>query len=206
MTEKNFRNRYELISTEKREAEINLRINEERVFKSMLEKYEVLSDNRIKEIEIEGKNKEMEILLKEKEALDKKIEAFTKRIQQLNKENKKSANMVTHTENQLLIEDLIAFLNRKFPQKPEYTERLHYLNSEYITLLKNAFDGNLSKSYIKYCLCFAIGVEISEVAESFGIEPSSVHVLRYRLKKRFGLANNESLDDFLRKFVNEIKC
>jgi hypothetical protein len=201
MMNKNFRNRYELISTEKREAEINLKINEERAIKSLLEKYEVLTDNQIKEIEIEGKNKEMEILLQEKEALNNEIEAFTKRINHLNKltENKKLAGATGNTENQLIIEDLIAFLNKKLPQKPEYIELLRSLDSEYVTLLKSSFSGNLSKSYIKYCLCFVIGMEISEVAECFEIEPSSVHVLRYRLKKRFGLANSESLDEFLKK-------
>jgi hypothetical protein len=196
----NFKNRHELISTEKREAEINLKINEERAIKSMLEKYEVLSDNRIKEIEIEGKNREIEILLKEKEALDHEIESFTNRLHQLNQltEGKKSASAIGNTENQLIIDDLIALLNKKLPQKTEYQELLRSLDSEYITLLKNAFSGNLSKSYIKYCLCFVIGMEISEVSECFEIEPSSVHVLRYRLKKRFDLANNDNLDEFLK--------
>jgi hypothetical protein len=200
---KNFRNCYELISTEKREAEINLKINEERAIKSLLEKYEVLTDNQIKEIEIEGKNKEMEILLQEKEALNNEIEAFTKRINHLDKltENKKLAGTTGNTESQLIIEDLIALLNKKLPQKPEYIKLLRSLDSEYVTLLKSSFAGNLSKSYIKYCLCFVICMEISEVAECFEIEPSSVHVLRYRLKKRFGLANSESLDEFLKKKV-----
>jgi F0F1-type ATP synthase membrane subunit b/b' len=206
MMNRNFRNRYELISTEKREAEINLKINEERAIKSLLEKYEVLTDNRIKEIEIEGKNKEMEILLKEKEVLNNEIEAFTERINHLDKltENKKLAGATGNTENQLIIEDLIAFLNKKLPQKPEYIELLRSLNSEYVTLLKSSFAGNLSKSYTKYCLCFVIGMEISEVSECFEIEPSSVHVLRYRLKKRFGLANSESLDEFLKKTATSI--
>jgi hypothetical protein len=200
MMTKNFKNRYALISTEKREAEINLKINEERAIKSMLEKYEVLSDNRLKEIEIEGKNREMEILLKEKEALNNEIDAFTERINHLdNLENNKLTDTTTgNTDYQLIIENLIAVLNKKIPQKPEYIDSLHSLDSEYITFLKSAFIGNLSKSYIKYCLCFVIGMEISEVAECTGIEPSSVYVLRYRLKKRFGLANNENLDDFLK--------
>ncbi|MDR0836449.1 MAG: hypothetical protein LBN11_07730 [Tannerella sp.] len=205
MMTKNFKNRYALISTEKRETEINLKINEERAIKSLLEKYEVLSDNRLKEIEIEGKNREMEILLKEKEALNNEIEAFTKRINhfdQLSENNKLMDTITGNSDNQLIIEDLISILNKKLPPKPEYIDALHALDGEYITFLKSAFTGNLSKSYIRYCLCFVIGMEISEVAECAGIEPSSVYVLRYRLKKRFGLANNENLDDFLRLLPN----
>jgi hypothetical protein len=198
---RNFRNRYKLILTEKREAEINLKINEERAAKSLLEKHEVLSDSRIKEIEIEGKNRELKILLKEKEALDNEIEAFAKKIHLLNKltKNKKSAGTTGNTENQLIIEDLIALLNKKLPRKPEYVELLRSLDCEYITILKNSFTGYLSKSCIKYCLCFVTGMEISEVSECFEIEPSSVHVLRYRLKKRIDQAGSESLDEFLKK-------
>jgi hypothetical protein len=201
MMNKNFRNHYKLILKEKQEVEINLKINEERATKSLLEKYEILSESRIKEIEIEGKNREIEILLKEKEVFDNEIGAFTKRLHLLDKlsKNKKLVNTTGNIENQLIIEDLIALLNKKLPRKPEYIELLRSIDNKYITLLKSPFTGYLSKFYVKYCLCFTIGMEISEVAECFEIEPSSVHVLRYRLKKRISFTIGGNLNEFLRK-------
>ena len=76
---------------------------------------------------------------------------------------------------------------------------LKMIDKQYISKLKNSYNGNLSIPYLKYCICFAIGMEIGEVSECFSIEQSSVHMVRYRLKKKFGLDNNGDLDVFLRK-------
>ncbi|MDR2147488.1 MAG: hypothetical protein LBE91_13620 [Tannerella sp.] len=197
---KNFNNHCELISAEKREAEIKLKINEERAMKSLLERYEVLSDSRIKEIELEGKNREMEQLRLEKEALDEEIKVFSQKISQIEQKSETAEHPEDSVtgNNKLIIGDLIKFLNKKLPQNSEYQEALQALNPDYITTLKNAYKGNLSVPYIKYCLCFVIGMKISEIAEHYEIEPASVHVLRYRLKARFSLTNNDNLDDFLR--------
>ena len=76
---------------------------------------------------------------------------------------------------------------------------LKNIDGQFITALKNSYNGNLSVPYIKYCTCFAIGLEIGEVSECFSIEQSSVHMVRYRLKKKFELDNNDDLDVFLRR-------
>ncbi|MDR0835436.1 MAG: hypothetical protein LBN11_02500 [Tannerella sp.] len=197
--DKNFKNHYRLVSAEKQNAEINLNINEERARKSLLERYEVLSDNRLKEIEIEGKNREIKTLLKEKEALDAEIETFKQKIAKIEEktEGEKALNISDINTNKLILDELTKLIAKKLPQKPEYVDALQNIDNEYITLLKKSYAGNLSISNIKYCLCFVIRMEISEVAECFAIEQSSVHVLRYRLKKIFCPNNNDNLDDFL---------
>ena len=76
---KSIKRRSALIKAEKEEAELNLKIKEEQAVKTQLEKYEVLSDYRLKEMELDGKNKAMEQLLKDKKDLDKQIEAYTQK-------------------------------------------------------------------------------------------------------------------------------
>ena len=202
---KNLKRRSALIKAEKEEAELNLKIEEEQAVKAQLEKYEVLSDYRLKEMELEGKNKAMKQLLLDKEALDVQIEAYTKKINEYEQSNDKKQEQVTEDPlNYIIIEDIEKIINKKLRKKGEYLETLRCIDGQYIFHLKNSYNGNLSVPYIKYCVCFAIGMEIGEVSECFSIEQSSVHMVRYRLKKKFGLDNNDDLDVFLRRLNNAL--
>lgn len=203
---KNIRRRSALIKAEKEEAELNLKIKEEQAVKAQLEKYEVLSDYRLKEMELEGKNKAMEQLLKDKEELDNQIEAYTQKINEYERNNdqKQEQDKNENPMNQIVIEDITKLITKKIPQKEEYIEILNSIDGQYISTLKNSYNGNLSVPYIKYCICFAIGMEIGEVSECFSIEQSSVHMVRYRLKKKFGLDNNDDLDVFLRRLNSSL--
>jgi hypothetical protein len=198
---KNIRRRSALIKAEKEETELNLKIKEEQAVKAQLEKYEILSDYSLKEMELEGKNKAMEQLLKDKEDLDKQIEAYSQKISEyelnsyLTEENVKNEEPVYN----IIIEDISKLINKKIQKKGDYLDMLRIIDAQYISKLKNSYSGNLSIPYLKYCICFTIGMEIGEVSECFSIEQSSVHMVRYRLKKKFGLDNNDDLDVFLRK-------
>ena len=200
---KSIQRRSALIKAEKDEAELNLKIKEEQAIKTQLEKYEVLSDYRLKEVELDGKNKAMEQLLADKEELDKQIEAYTQKINEYERNNdKKQEQEQDRNEdplNNIIIESITKLINKKLPTKSEYIEILNDIDTQYISSLKHLYNGNLSVPYIKYCICFAIGMEIGEVSECYSIEQSSVHMVRYRLKKKFGLDNNDDLDVFLRR-------
>lgn len=201
---KSTRRRSALIKAEKEETELNLKIEEEQAVKTQLEKYEVLSDYRLKEMELEGKNKAMEQLLSDKESLDQQIEAYAQKIHALEQNNDKKQEQIVNEDpaNRIITGDIIKLINKKLPHKTEYIEALEQIDGLFISILKRAYNGNLSVPYIKYCICFAIGMEIGEVSECFSIEQSSVHMVRYRLKKKFGLDNSDDLDVFLRRLNN----
>jgi hypothetical protein len=192
-----------LIKAEKEEAELHLKIKEEEAVKAQSEKQKALSDCRLKDMELESRNRAIEQLLKEKEILNGQIEAYRQRIneyERINGEKQDSEDPL----NKLVTEDIARLITKKLPDKKDYIESLGRMDERYISVLKNAYNGNLSIPYIKYCVCFAAGMEIGEVATCFSIEQASVHILRYRLKKRFGLDNNDDLDIFLRKINNTL--
>ncbi len=200
---KNTKRRTALLNAEKEEAELNLKIKEEQAVKAQLEKYEILSDFYIKKMELEGKNKAIEQLLKDKMSLDQQIEAYTHKINELELKNEKQQEQLKDESlaNLTFIEDIAKLIRKKLPKKGDYIELLSRIDSKYVTALKQSFFGTLSIPYLKYCVCFAIGMEISEVSECFSIEQASVHMVRYRLKKKFGLNNNDDLDVFLRRLA-----
>ena len=204
---KNSIRRSALIKAEKEEAELKLKIKEEQAVKAQLEKYEILSDFRMKEIELEGKNKAMEQLLKDKDELDRQIEEYTQKINEYELDNEKNQDLEKDENHlkQLYMDDIVKLINKKLSKKSEYVELIRRIDGQYVNALRGLYNGNLSISYIKYCVCFAVGMEIGEVSECFSIEQSSVHMLRYRLKKKFGLNNNDDLEVFLRRLNKNIR-
>ncbi|MDR2774457.1 MAG: hypothetical protein LBC19_06895 [Tannerella sp.] len=102
----------------------------------------------------------------------------------------------------VIVEDLKRLINKQLKNslKNEYIRNIERLSDSYIETFRKKCNESLSVSYLKYCVCFAVGIGIAEVAECFCIELSSVHMIRYRLKKKFGLRNDDDLDLFLQKY------
>jgi hypothetical protein len=195
---KNMERRTALEKKAKEDAELRLKLKNEQAEKALLEKYDVLSDFHLKEMELMGKSKELEELETEKQKLDEQVELFAKKTAEY--ENLIHAGH-DHSKGlplyEIIEEDLGQLINKHLKDKKDYIEKLCHLNETYINHLKDRYDGNLSVQYIKYCICFTIGMEIAEVSTCFSIEQASVHGLRYRLKKKFGLGADDSLELFL---------
>ncbi|MDR0743548.1 MAG: hypothetical protein LBF05_04230 [Tannerella sp.] len=182
----------------KEDAELRLKLKNEQAEKALLEKYDVLSDFHLKEMELMGKSKELEELEKEKRKLDEQVELFAKKTAEY--ENLMCAGYDNSKElpmYEIIKEDLEQLINKHLKNRKNYIEKLCHLNEACVKNIKDRYDGNISVQYIKYCICFTIGMEIAEVSACFSIEQASVHGLRYRLKKKFGLGPDDSLELFL---------
>ena len=196
---RNLNSHIALIDAEREEAKLKLKLKEEQTVKAQLEKYEVLSDFHLKEMELIGKAKDLEQLYRDKEVLDKQVESFRRKVEEYETSVERS-EQTNYDKQNVILEDLRRLISRQMPDSSYvYNEKLDSLNNSYIDALCEKSDGNLSVSYLKYCICFAIGMGISDVAECFGIEQSSVHMIRYRLKKKFRLGNDDDLGVFLQE-------
>jgi hypothetical protein len=197
----NNRRRSALIRAEKQESELTLKIKEEQAAKAELEKYEVLSEYRLKELELADKNMVIKQLKSDKEELDRQIESYADKINDYIKnidKRKAEAKNDVHLRD-TIIADLERLISRKLPDRKLYLDLLPTFDNDSLTALKNSYDGHISVPYIKYCICLSLGMDVSEMSECFSIEVSSVHMIRYRLKKKLGLSANENLEVFLRQ-------
>jgi hypothetical protein len=201
LKKRDLNNQIALIHAEKEDAKLKLKLKEEQAVKVQLEKYEVLSDFHLKEMELIGKSKDLDQLWQDKAALDEQVELYRQKIEayELMMNKDKGTDYDTHS---VIVKDLTYLINKqlKSPSSDEYIHSIENLSQSYIEIFREKSNENLSISYLKYCICFAIGMEIAEVAECFCIEPSSVHMIRYRLKKKFGLGNDDDLGLFLQKY------
>ena len=196
---KSLNNRLALIGAEREDAKLKLKLKEEQTVKAQLEKYEVLSDFHLKEMELIGKNKDIEQLYEDKGILDKQVESFRQKVEayELSERGEQTNSDIQH----VILEDLRRLISKQIPEKSIYINNINFLRESYIDSLCEKSDEKLSISYLKYCICFAVGMGISEVAECFEIEQSSVHMIRYRLKKKFELGNDDDLSVFLQKNI-----
>ena len=208
MFKKDIKHRSALLLSEIEEAELQIKMIEDLNEKAQKEKLEVLSDYRIQAMEIDGKNNAMEQLLKDKEILDLQIEDFTEKIKAYQHRNDAKPTLLKTKEPMYkhIVEEITKLVNKKLTDKKDYIESLERIDDQYLSIMESIYKGNMSVLYLKYCVCFAIGMEIGEVAECFSIEPSSVHMIRYRLKKKFGLANIDLLDVYLRKLNSTLSA
>jgi hypothetical protein len=192
-------NEIALIKSEKEEANLNLKLKEEQAVKAELEKYEVLSDFYLKEMELVGKSRDLEQLYKDKEELDKQVELYRQKLESYEASHSNISQSGAEIKD-VISEEIKTQIAGLLSNNDDYIRNLNLMNPSFIDSLRQLSDGNLSVSYLKYCICFAIGMEIIEVAECFNIEQSSVHMIRYRLKKKFGLGNDDDLYVFLQKY------
>jgi len=198
---RNLNSQLALIDAEREETKLKVKLKEEQTVKMQLEKYMALSDFRLKELEIIGKTKDLEQLYKDKEALDNQVELFRQKVEafeaQIEEETQEGSDL-----QYVITEDLRRLFSRNTAEYNKYIENLETLNKFYIDIINEKSDEKLSVSYLKYCVCFAIGMTSNEVAECFNIEQTSVHMIRYRLKKKFGLGNDEDLSQFLQEQIS----
>ena len=145
----------------------------------------------------------IEQLINDKESLEKQNEAYIRKINEYEHMDEKKQEQLKEINllSLMFLDEIIKLINKKIPKKEDYIESLKRIDKPFINALKSVYEGNLSIPYLKYCTCFAIGMDIGEVAECFSIEQSSVHQVRYRLRKKFGLNDNDDLDVFLKQLM-----
>ncbi|MDR3250231.1 MAG: hypothetical protein LBT42_01005 [Tannerella sp.] len=179
------------------DAKLKLKLKNEQTEKALLEKYEVLSDFHLKELELMGKSKELEQLEAEKLELDRQVEFYSNKIAEYEED---MYNRQSDKKEKLLVirDDIKQRINKYLNGSKTLSPNLEKINDSYIGFLEDRYDGHITVLYLKYCICFAIGMGINDVAECFSIELDSVHGIRYRLKKKFGLSADDSLEIFLK--------
>ena len=70
------------------------------------------------------------------------------------------------------------------------------VHGDFFLKLKEVYT-NISSAELKLCALIRLNLNLKETAPILGISPSSVKTARYRLRKKLGLATEDSLVDFL---------
>ncbi|MDR2149106.1 MAG: hypothetical protein LBE91_21920 [Tannerella sp.] len=195
---KNIARQIALMNAEKEEANLQLKLKEEQAVQSELQKYEVLSQFNLKEQELHGKLEDFEQLRKEKELLDRRIEDYRQSIEAFESSVEKSVSENNELQREIT-EELKLHIKKYLPDTEEYVKNIENIKDDFVDNIQKTIDGNLSRQYLKYCICFAVEMTVKDVSDCCFVEQSSVHMIRYRLKKKFNLGNDDNIDLYLKK-------
>ena len=194
---KNTLARLQITQLKKDEAEIQVRLKEEMLKRSELEKYEALIDIHFKGQELSEQKDELRSLSMHKEKLEKQI---VEQAEVLEKYETRLEKVQTRLNTQSISgfldeikQQIRAGLGGK-EQTIVYLREIDKIDNALLIRLDQQSDGKLSPAYIRYCICFIIGMNIKDIADCFCVEISTVHIARYRLKQRFKLEKDEDLD------------
>ena len=78
-------------------------------------------------------------------------------------------------------------------------ENVNTLHHHFIHRLATKYPS-LTRDDILFCSLLLLGSETAEIAAILQIKPESINKRRFRLRKKMGLAHDDSLVDFLAKF------
>lgn len=78
--------------------------------------------------------------------------------------------------------------------------KIHFekVHPDFFFTLKNKYP-TLTETELKYCAYIRIGMSAKQIALMLSVRPSTVIKSRYRVRKKFNLLNEESLDELLRQ-------
>jgi len=203
MRRKAAKNELEIIQMKKEEVELQLKLKDEQAARIELEKYEALLEIHLKELEIEGKDSELEELRHNKQKLDVDIQMYSEKLKRyeedVEKEHQNSRTILAKP----VVEEIKEMIIKRLSPESIYISRLDAISNAFLNQLQIISQGSISVAYLKYCICFTIGMNLKDVTECFCVEPSSIHMVRYRLKKKLKLDNNDDLNIYLKNLLRK---
>ncbi|MFD2599258.1 hypothetical protein ACFSQ3_09860 [Sphingobacterium corticis] len=164
------------LNAEKHEAELKIQLAEE-------------EKNRLKA--------EQELLSLREQQLQDEVLANQLHLQHKNEvlkslKEKLSDNSAVNIQQVLREENLFDndFENVKF--------RIQELHPHFFKNLTHKSKQRLTTLDLKYCAYLYLGIDTKQIANLLNVEPKSVRMTKYRLKKKFGLEEQERLEDFIK--------
>ena len=164
----------------------------------------IRAENRRKEVvlnysRLQQKSAEEKLRNREQELADHMLHMIRKNkfideIEFLAKDNLKSA-----AEQSALSNKLLKSINHNKSADRDWDDFSRYfgqVHSGFFDKLKGLYPS-LGKSELRHCALIRMNMTLKEASDIMGVEPSSVKVARYRLKKKLGLGHDEDLTKFM---------
>lgn len=143
------------------------------------------------------------LLQERKKWLEKELLTGTLQIQEKNEilqslRQKSLSPTDTVTTKQI---DRIIDQNLRMDKKLETHQRsIASIHPDFFSALQNRANNSLTPLDIKYCSYILIGLDNKEIAVRLNIEPKSIRMARYRIKKKLGLDKDENLFQVITSF------
>lgn len=166
------------------------------------ETYSLRLQNKILITELKEKVAELETLNKQLTSYTLNIVQKNEKIAAIKEDLHKFS--VSYEENFKRLKDTLAEMNNTLKIDKDWEDFMlafEKVHNNFFVSLKERFP-DLSSGDLKICTFIKLKLSTKEISSIMGISPQSVNVARYRLRKKLGLHNEESLDDFLMMWLS----
>ena len=184
----------QIAQLKKDEAEVQIRLKEEMLKQSELEKYEAL-------IDIHFKGQELKLLIQQKEKLEEQILEQTKELKKFETQFQKIQTRLSSQPISDFLDEVKQQILSKLGDNERtaaYLQEMDKMDETLFLQLDKQCDGKLSPAYLRYCICFFIDMSLKDIADCLCVEVSTVHIARYRLKRRLKLGKDEDLNFYFK--------
>ncbi len=206
-----FRQRERLLQDEKEKADLAKKVEQDAKEKALLQQQLVEQENqRIQEEnQLQNTINALQQAQLQRE-IDFKQRELTASVMQLEKKNEWMIQLKTQ------LQQIEKHANGTAPQIREvykvidhslnveedmdkFTVHFENVHPQFFQQLQNLTGQSLSALDLKYCAYLRMQLSTKEIANLLSIEPKSVRMAQYRLKKKLGLGENDDLKEFLNK-------
>jgi len=146
----------------------------------------------LKQNELEQRNKETEQLETQYQQLKAQSEENIQKSQETEAKLKQIECRLEQKPTKTIIEKLNDLITKSYIEKTKknhYIQQLSELDIDMLELGYNTATEKISNMDMKYIACFAIDMGVPEMGAIFNVEPTTIHTVRYRIKKKFGNKN-----------------
>ncbi len=158
----------------------------------------VLQTEEINKLKIE--NAEKEIAVKENELVSNAL-ALEQKNELLGLINNK-INEAMLGEAILSIKDLngiVSAIKVQINEKDLFNQKFSQLHSSFFDTLKTSYPA-LTKSELKFCAYLKLHLDSNQIASIMNVTTEAIRKTRYRIRKKMGLGQSDSLEDCISRF------
>lgn len=108
------------------------------------------------------------------------------------KEHKQLKQKLEQKLTKTLIDKLTVWIKDTYMEKEKKNTYISQLAELDVDMLEKGYlssQEKISKTDMKYIICFAIDMDVKDMSLLFNVEPASIRTVRYRIKKKFGGKN-----------------
>ncbi|WP_236612667.1 helix-turn-helix transcriptional regulator [Elizabethkingia meningoseptica] len=170
---------------------------------------------REKQLNTEKHEAEMQVKLEREEQARLKAEQELLSLQQQKLQNEVLANQlhIQHknevlqqlktklTDTDINIHKVVKEENRVDNEFEKAKFRIQELHPDFFRNIGEKAKQKLTPLDMKYCAYIHLGMDTKQIATLLNVEPKSVRMAKYRLKKKFGLDEETDLDTFFQSIL-----
>lgn len=184
-----------------RSYHFKLRYSIERENKLDTEKHEAEMQIKLQEEEQARLKAEQELLTLQQQKLQSEVLASQLHIQHKNEVLQQLQTQLSDKD--INIHQVVRGENRVDNDFEKIRFTIQELHPDFFKNINEKAKQKLTTLDLKYCAYLYLGMDTKQIANLLSVEPKSVRMTKYRLKKKFGLDENTALESFFQGVFSE---